>query len=448
MLVGDGTLIPVVGGGSERHINLDFAASAPALVAVRDAVEEFLPFYSSVHRGAGYKSQTSTRVYEASRREIATFLGAREDDVVVITRNTTDSVNILAAALPDDCIVVGFDTDHHANMLPWRQHDVRVLSTQSTPAETVELLRQTLETLPADRPILVAFTGASNVTGELWPVIDIAAVAAARGARTFLDAAQLSPHAPVDISAWGIDWVAVSGHKLYAPYGAGALVGRRDWLEQRAPMLRGGGAVDFVTTDDVLWAPAPDRQEAGSPNVVGAFALAVACKTLSDIGMSEIAAKEAKLVAYAHALFDEVPTLSRYGIWGADSPRIGVVAFNLGGVHYRMVAAALSAEYGISVRDGCFCAHPLMLRLLAVTEACAQTVRADLAIGSHVSVPGAVRMSTGLTTTTSDIDALASALTSLVDHGPKWSYDHDEIAGRCSPTPDDRAFPTPGGLTF
>src|SRR5260221_1840156 len=316
-LVGAGTEVPLVGGKSAPYTNLDFAASAPALEAVRDAVEEFLPFYSSVHRGAGWKSQISTEAYEAARAEVSRFVGARADDVVVFTRNTTDALNVLSASLPEGARVFTFAGEHHANLLPWRRHDVTHLPLPSTPAEAVASLERALTSAGLD-PILVSITGASNVTGDIWPIEAISALCKSHGARLAVDCAQLAPHAPIDLASWDADWVAFSGHKLYAPYGAGALVGRRDWLEQREPFLRGGGAVEFVTDDTVLWSRAPERQEAGSPNVVGAIAMGVACRTLGEFGMANIAAEKTRLEAYAAPRLAAMPRLTRYLSCPAD----------------------------------------------------------------------------------------------------------------------------------
>ena len=201
-LVGADTEVPLVTGGTRRYVNLDYAASAPALKAVHDAVEELLGWYSSVHRGAGFKSRASTAAYEGARESIRRFVNARDDDAVIITRNTTDSINLLAGTLPAGTHVVAFAGEHHANLLPWQRIGVRYLPVPETPAELLEALTMTLRDLPAcDDPHLVAVTGASNVTGEIWPLAQIADVAHAHGARLLVDAAQLAPHAPVDMAA-------------------------------------------------------------------------------------------------------------------------------------------------------------------------------------------------------------------------------------------------------
>lgn len=439
-VVGQDVDVPLLGGRHVRHVNLDFAASAPALESVHQTVEEFLPYYSSVHRGAGWKSQLSTRAYEVARDEVARFVGARDDDVVVFTRNTTDAMNLLAAALPDDCHVVAFGSEHHANMLPWRRRSVTFLDTPFSPAECVALLDECLDALPPG-PKLVTVTGASNVTGELWPVAALADVAHLHGALILCDAAQLAPHAPVDMAAWNVDYLAMSGHKLYAPYGAGVLVGRSEWLSTREPFLAGGGAVRFVSMGDVAWAELPDRQEAGSPNVVGAVALGAACRALRDYGMDRIATEEEHHGAYLRGRLAAVPGLSSYGLWSDEHPRIAVSTFNVDRLPYALLATALSCEHGIAVRDGCFCAHPLMMRLLGIDACTAASIRDELLGGKHVRVPGAVRMSTGVCTTREDIDRAVDALLELVHDGPSFPYRYDDTSGHYTPVVDDR--PTP-----
>ncbi|MBY5162144.1 aminotransferase class V-fold PLP-dependent enzyme [Salsipaludibacter albus] len=437
--------VPLVGGGTARAVNFDFAASSPALAAVDDAVRAFLPWYSSVHRGAGYKSMVSTAAYEQARVDVARFVGARDDDVVVFTRNTTDSLNVLSAALPDDCRVVTFLGEHHADLLPWRRHEVQHLPIPPDPTELAGVLDDALSAL-GPGPALFAVTAVSNVTGECWPVAELAAVARRHGARVVVDAAQLAPHGPVELAAWEVDWVALSGHKMYAPYGVGALVGRRDWLEQREPFLAGGGAVAFVTDDDVLWADAPERQEAGSPNVVGAVALGAACQALADHGMDRVLAHERHLDRRMRAGLETVPGLRRHHVWGDDHPRIAVATFTLPGMHHSLVAAILSAEYGIAVRDGCFCAHPLMVRLMDVDPADVPRISAEVAAGNHANVPGATRASAGLTTTDDDVDRLVDALGRIALDGPTWTYDQDPVTGNWSPCPDDRPLPDLGCL--
>src|SRR5918999_2025688 len=413
-LVGADVEVPIVPRGSTRYVNLDYAASAPALQAVHDAVEELLGWYSSVHRGAGFKSRASTAAYEGARESIRFFVNARDDAAVIITRNTTDSINLLAGTLPPGTHVVAFAGEHHANLLPWKRIGVRYLPVPESPAAALASLAATLEELPhCEDPHLVAVTGASNVTGEIWPLAEIARVAHDNGARLLVDAAQLAPHAPIDMQRDAIDFLALSGHKLYAPYGAGALVGKRDWLSAGDPFLRGGGAVKLVTVDETLWADLPDRQEAGSPNVVGAVALGVACDTLAGVGVERIAGEEAELMTYARERLGAIQGFEHYHVWGSDHPRVGLLTFNLRGTPYDMLAAVLSAEHGSGIRHGCFCAHPLMIRLVQVADAEVHRLMEETRAGHHERLPGAARMSLGLGSTRTDIDALADALSSI-----------------------------------
>ena len=219
-LVGADIEVPCADGRMRRYINLDYAASTPVMAAVWEAVEAFVPFYSSVHRGTGAKSRISTDAYEKARGSVARFVGA-EDGSVVFVRNTTEAINVLARALPPGTKVLSTPVEHHANMLPWRDHDLRLLPFPESPEQ---LLADAERMLPGID--LLAVTGASNVTGEVWPLEQLAELAHAHGAELFVDAAQLAPHRAIDMAATGIDHLALSGHKLYAPFGAGALVSR------------------------------------------------------------------------------------------------------------------------------------------------------------------------------------------------------------------------------
>ena len=402
--------VPLVTGARIEYANLDLAASAPALESVAEHVAEVLPFSSSVHRGAGYASQVCTSLLETARTTIGRFLGARDDDVVVLTRSTTDALNLLATAVPGP--VLCLDLEHHANLLPWA--DCRRVTAAPTIAQTVADIGAALA---GGGFALVTITGASNVTGEALPIADIVALAHAAGARVALDAAQLAPHRRVDIAAWGVDYVAISGHKLYAPYGSGALVGRRDWLDAAPPFLAGGGATAAVRGDDVTWAAAPQRHEAGSPNVVGAAALAQACRTLTPLLEGAAQEHERALSERLAEGLASVPGVTPLQIWSDSTDRVGVHAFTVADRPAGYVAAYLSAEHGIGVRDGKFCAHPLLDRLNPDSGA-------------------ALRASIGLGTTTEHIDRLIDALHALVTRGARWTY--APVDGRWAPTPDPR----------
>lgn len=409
--------VPLVTGDRVSYANLDHAASAPCLAEVREAVDELLPWYASVHRGAGFASQVCTRVYEQARDAVRRFTGAHATDTVLFTRNTTDSLNLLAHAAPRGTSVVVFDSEHHAALLPWRGPNVYRLPAPDSPAGAVAAVDEALRNCPTG-PRLVVVTGASNVTGEVWPVAELAATAHGHGARIVVDAAQLAPHRPIDLRAIGADYLAFSGHKLYAPFGAGVLVGRADWLRAADPYLRGGGATSLVTETTVSWSHGPERHEAGSPNVVGVHALAVACAALSR-HWEPILAHEQALLARLRAGLATVPGLRPLSVFGEDGDRVGVVSFTVDDQDPGLLAAALSAEHGIGIRDGAFCAHVLTHRLTGDRTA--------------------IRASIGLGTTPEHVDRLVDALRELVTHGPRWTYQRQD--GRWAPTPDPRPLP-------
>jgi selenocysteine lyase/cysteine desulfurase len=434
-VLGRDVTVPLVTGGDVTYAALDYAASAPALQRVWDDVAAYAPYYGSVHRGAGYLSQLSTDLFENARRTVAEFLDCRDTDQVVFTRSTTDSLNLLAAALPADCRVFVFETEHHASLLPWRDARVTYLDAPRTPRQAVETLQRALADLDPNDPALVCVTGASNVTGELWPVREFAAAAHAHGARIVLDAAQLAPHHPVSVRDLDVDWVAFSGHKLYAPFGSGVLAGRADWLREAEPYLAGGGASRKVTrrTDggvDVEWHDTAARHEAGSPNVIGAYAIASACRALTEAGFDTLLAREQHLIEKVKEGLAEVPEVKILSLFGDDSPRVGVISFVVEGWNSSHFAAALSAEYGIGVRDGLFCAHPLVRTLLGSDPQIQGECGAPEAAPGEKSL-NAIRVSFGAGTPDEHVGRFVTAVRELVTNGAKWQYRTED--GRCVP---------------
>jgi selenocysteine lyase/cysteine desulfurase len=442
-VLGRDVRVPLVTGGEVTYAALDYAASAPALQRVWDDIAAYAPYYGSVHRGAGYLSQLSTDLFEQSRTIVADFLGCRPDDEVIFTRSTTESLNLLASVIPDGTRVYVFETEHHASLLPWLGGDVTYLTAPRTPQQAIETLEKAL----ADRATtsaasaaghehaLVCVTGASNVTGELWPVRELAAAAHAHGARIVLDAAQLAPHRPVDIAALDVDYVAFSGHKLYAPFGSGVLAGRADWLRAAEPYLAGGGASRKVARRDgggvdVEWHTSAARHEAGSPNVIGVYAIASACRALAEAGFDALVARERELVDRVMAGLARIPQVKVLSLFGDDSPRVGVISFVVDDWNSSHFAAALSAEYGIGVRDGLFCAHPLVRTLLGSEP------DEPGECGAPEAEPGersfnAIRVSFGAGTPDEHVERFLGAVEELVRSGAKFDYRTEN--GRCVP---------------
>lgn len=437
-VVGAEQPVPVLGGSVRRYINLDNAASTPALQEVARTVDAFLPWYSSVHRGAGFKSLLATQAYEDARRIVMAFVGADPaTHVAIFGKNTTEAINKLAARLEfcaEDVVLVS-QLEHHSNDLPWRAR-ARVEHVRADDLGRLdEAHLDALLKLHAGRVRMIAVTGGSNVTGCMPDIHRIAARAHAAGAQIFVDAAQLASHRPIEMRALDdpahLDHIAISAHKMYAPYGTGALIGRRDTFERGAPEQRGGGTVKYVSLDDVAWADAPERDEAGSPNVVGAVALAAAAKALARAGMDRVAEHEAALTAHALARLAAIPGVRVYG--DADpahaADRLGVIAFNVEGLAHGLVAAILSAEFAIGVRNGCFCSHPYLVHLLGLSGSQAARARRDILGGDARATPGMVRMSFGLYNTIADIDAAADALAMIARGAYAGVYLQDAASG-------------------
>jgi selenocysteine lyase/cysteine desulfurase len=416
-LVGDHQLVPCVDGQERPYLSLDTAASTNALPAVAEAVQEFLPWYSSVHRGAGYKSRQATTAYEAARQAAMTFAGRPVDggDVAIICRNTTEAINHLAyrLRLRRQDVVVTTVVEHHANLLPWARL-CRRRFVECDPDGTFDLVAVTDALTESPPPRLLAITGASNVSGWAPPIEAIIDAAHELGVPVLVDAAQLAAHLPLPGSA---DYLAWSGHKMYAPFGSGVLIGPKATFADGDPFLAGGGAVNLVDLDEVAWTDPPEREEAGSPNVVGAVALHAAIEELGRAGWPAIAAHDRHL---AHRLRSGLAAIDNVTLLGPDPAvdTLPLAAFTITGVNHALVAARLSAEHAIGVRHGCFCAHPYLMRLLHLTADEIADYRRAVRAGDHTRTPGAVRASAGINTSPPDIDRFLSAVAAIAAGAP------------------------------
>jgi selenocysteine lyase/cysteine desulfurase len=429
--VSDNLGVATLRGTVVDYANLDHAASTPALHSVKAAVDTALRTYSSVHRGNGYTSRITSGWYEEARAQVHGFVGARAEDLVVFTRGTTDSLNLLARSLPRSTTVFVFESEHHAALLPWNRARTVRIPVPGSEQDALILLEDALRTSAAtsNGPRLVVVAGASNVTGELWPIESVVTIARRYGARVALDAAQLAPHRNIDIEALGVDYVAFSGHKIYAPFGTGVLAGRADWLDDAEPYLRGGGATEKVTGSGTVWARGAARHEAGSPNVIGAIAVAAACAAL-DTHRAAIEAHEEALAGQLRAGLDAIDGLTTYSIFSPEHQRVGVTCFTVEGLDSSLVSAVLSAEYGIGVRDGKFCAHLLVEALLGEP--------------SGDDSPGtAVRASVGLANTSEHITRLLDAVATLADTGPAFEYNRTSQGWTALGDPRDLSLPRP-----
>lgn len=442
-IVGIDREVPLLDGSRVPYVFLDNAASTPVLRDVMDTVEAFMPYYASVHRGTGFKSRLSTVAYEQAREIVARFVGAdTSTNTVIFGKNTTEAINKLSYRLglrPDD-VVVTTRLEHHSNDLPWRGRRCRVVHVAATPEgrlDESDFDRQLAA--HSGRVKIVAVTAASNVTGFVVPVHRLARKAHEAGALFLADCAQIAAHAPVDMKPDDdpehIDFVALSAHKMYAPFGTGALIGPKQIFLESGPEYSGGGTVHVVTPDEVHWAEAPDREEAGSPNIVGAIAMAAAAKALANAGMTNINAHEQELIAYALEKLQKVPGIEIYGERDPSRAheKVGVIPFNIRDMSHFLVASILGYEGGIGVRSGCFCAHPYVVHLLGLSESEQRQWRSRYLAGDKTNIPGMVRMSFGCYNNTGDVDRLVDTLQRIARGDYRGDYQFDSGHGEYLP---------------
>lgn len=433
---------PLLDGRLVPYVNLDNAASTPPLREVMHTVDCFLPYYASVHRGTGFKSRLSTAAYDDAREAILQLVGAdARTHAVIFGKNTTEAINKLAHRyqLPAGSVVVSTEMEHHSNDLPWRGRAeiVRIRVDREGRLDEADLDRVLIAC--RGRVRLVAVSGASNVTGFVQPIHCIARKAHAAGARILVDAAQLAAHRPIDVrpadDPGHLDYVAISAHKMYAPFGTGALIGWRDAFEQGMPEYRGGGTVDVVTESEVDWADVPDREEAGSPNVVGAVAMAAAARVLTRDALQWISRHEAELTAHAVRRLRRIRGVTLYGnadpVAGAE--RVGVIPFNVATVPHALVAAVLGYEGGIGVRSGCFCAQVYVARLLGLSSTQLMAQRRRVRAGDRSARSGMVRVSLGAYSTVEEIDALVDMIDRIARGDYRGRYVADRATGDYHP---------------
>ena len=430
-VVGVNEQIPLLDGRRRPYINLDNAASTPTISLITDKVNEFLRWYSNVHRGTGFKSKLSSWVFEEAREAIARFVHADlSDSVVIFCKNTTEAINKLAHRYPfgpGDVVLTSL-MEHHSNELPWRRvaHVVHIEVTQDGRIDEGDFKAKVAQYGPKIK--LIAVSGASNVTGFINPVHTYARWAHELGAQIMVDAAQLAPHRPLDMKPKEdpehLDYVAFSAHKMYAPFGVGVLVGCRRTFEEGDPEYVGGGVVDIVNLENAYWTDLPDKEEAGTPDIVGAVALAEAIRVIEKIGWDEIIEHESALTRRALEQISIIPGVTLYG--GKDLSgvrnRLGVITFNVRDLNHALVAAILSYEWGIGTRNGCFCAHPYVKCLLHVDEREAKEMEERILARDRSTLPGFVRASFGIYNTPEEVDILAEALRAIAQGKYRSGY--------------------------
>ncbi|HWN33352.1 MAG TPA: aminotransferase class V-fold PLP-dependent enzyme [Pseudonocardia sp.] len=427
-VVGADSRVTLADGRDVRVVQLNNAATTPPFEQTLAEVREFLGCYGALHRGAGPRARATVEAVERAVGRICAFLGQPADNGLLFTANTSAAINVLARLLPLTAqdVVLTSEIEHTSNNLPWRYNTpARVLDVRANDAGALDLTH--LEQLFAEhsgRVKLLAVTGASNLTGYCPDLSALAQRCHAAGALLFVDAAQLAPHRRIDMAAAGVDALAFSAHKLYAPFGLGVLSVPRAILD-RQPADPGGGSIDMISDDGpVLWAPPAERHQTGTWNATGIVALGASCATILDTGWDLLEAHERSLVGRAAETLSEIPGV-RLTVPAASyraEDRIGTFPFVVDGLHHALVAAALEHEHGIEVRAGTICNHRLVRRWAGVDDREQARVEAAIAGGDRLASYGIVRASLACHSTADDIERLAGALRSLAAHGPAQRY--------------------------
>jgi selenocysteine lyase/cysteine desulfurase len=427
------TEYPLADGSTAPRTYLDSAASTLRLTVADDIVRRALRHYANTHSQLHFGARIMTHLYHQAHEIVGDFVDASDDYTVVfngsgVTGGLNRMARVLAEKRPERDVVITTMMEHHANDLPHRKHVgevVHVPLEKDPDGEAgrvdVAALRQAIDE-HADRLNYVAVTAASNVTGIINPVHEIAALAHEAGALCVVDAAQSAAHLPFSVQGNGpdeaIDVLCMSGHKIYAPESPGVIVARKALFEGLEPQEVGGGIVDRVETGHYeIMDELPEREEAGTPNLPGAFRLAATMYLLGRIGMDVVEEDERELTQYALERFAAIDGLKIYGSHRLEvADRIGVITFNLDDLPHGLVTAALNDYFGVAVRNECFCAQPFVRQLLGRSGTNGQSDGEDCMPGRQ---PGMVRVSLGLYNTRDDVDTATDALADIAER-PDW----------------------------
>ena len=355
-------------------IYLDSAATSQTPDPVIEAMDAYYRTYNSnIHRGIYRISEEATAKYEEARQRIGRFINARRSSQIVFTRNTTESINLVAyswgsANLQEGDEILVTVMEHHSNLLPWQLLSQRTGAKMRFIEITDEgvLQLEGLDSLLTERTKLVAMTHVSNVLGTINPVQELTAAAHAVGAKVLIDGAQSVPHFDVDVRELDCDFLAFSGHKMCGPTGIGVLYGKSDLLEEMPPFLGGGSMIRAVQRESSTYADVPAKFEAGTPAIAEAIGLAAAVDYLNKVGLEAIFVHEHELLEYAHQKLSEIEGITIYG----PKPRqkTGAITFNLEGIHPHDLAGVLDTV-GVAVRAGHHCAQPLMQKFGVIATA-------------------------------------------------------------------------------
>ena len=416
-------------GERTRRIYLDSTASTLRLGVVQDVLERYQPYYANTHSLLHFGAKLSTREYAWAHDMVLEFLGADPETYTAFFTGsgTTAGINRVARTLrekrPERDVVITSIMEHHSNDLPHRKHFPEVvhvpaqMCTSSIGRISVERVEDALKEF-GERVNYVAVTGLSNVTGIINPIHELARLAHRHGALLVVDAAAMAAHVPIrmaghDDPAEDIDVLVFSGHKVYAPGSPGVVVTRKDLFAGQEPQEVGGGMVEDVYINrSMISDKFPDREEAGTPNVIGAIGLGASLYALSRVGMDTLAAEESEIIDRALSGLKEIDAVTLYGETDTRScERAGAISFNIRDVDHALTAAALNDYFNISVRNQCFCAHPYVREMITEALAEEEDDLSDEELENLADMQrGMVRASFGIYSTREDADALVDAV--------------------------------------
>ena len=414
ILMGVDSKVEILGGVKIRAVNFDNAATTPPFKCVLDSIINLSEYYGSIGRGAGQKAEVTTRIYNETREYLLDFFNIKDKEkyTVIYVNNATDGINTLARVLIKDKndVVISTRMEHHSNDLPWRrQCKVDYIEVDELGRLKIHELEEKLIKYKG-RVKYVTVTGASNVTGYINDIHKIAQVVHKYKAKIIVDGAQLVPHIRVDMSGKekdeNIDFLVFSGHKLYAPFGSGVIVGLKNEFEEKVPDNEGGGTVNIVLDKSIEYLSPPEKDEAGTPNYFGVVAITKALEELDKIGFDNINNHEIQLRDRLLCGLCSIPRVKTYGDIVNREDRLGIGVFNIDSIYHQKVAEKLAKHYGISVRQGWFCAHPYCRRLMNISEKDTLMLMNDKDKG----MPGMIRASFGIYNDISEVDYFLNAV--------------------------------------
>jgi len=374
-------------------VYFDTAASAQRPLKVIEAIDDFYRHHNAnIHRGVHTLSQEATEEYEQARIKTAGFINAPSEQEIIFTRGTTESINLVAQSFarprlqPGDEILISW-MEHHSNIVPWQMlcEETGAVLKVIPMNQHGELEMDVLAEMLSERVKLLGVVHVSNALGTINPVAEICTMAKQYDIPVLVDGAQAMPHQAVDVQALGCDFYCFSGHKMYGPTGIGALWGRAEHLQAMPPYQGGGEMISHVTFEKSTFNEAPGKFEAGTPNIAGAIGLGAAVDYLQSLGMKNVMAWEARLLAYGT---EKLAQIDGFRMIGTAAHKAGVMSFVLGDIHANDVGTIVDL-YGVAVRTGHHCAMPVV---------------------EFFGLPATARASLGIYNTFEEIDILADAL--------------------------------------